>query len=214
LLAAGALAMLAFPAAAELPIHAGLAIGTLGGGVEIGLVLSPDQFGLRFPITGYKRTYDTTSDGVSYKGHLELAAQSLLADWHPFAGSFRLTVGVSHNGSKFDLDANPTNGTYTFNGHTYTAAQVGSATASVRFRSAAPYLGFGWGDDGANSGLHFTSDIGVVSQGRPQAKLSATGELGNAALASDLQAAQTQLQDDLKNFRWYPLIQFGMVYRF
>ena len=196
-------------------VDVGLSAGTLGAGPQIGWSIVPDRFDARVNIGYLSRSYDTTSDNVAYSGNLKLQNVGLLGDWHPWAGAFRLTGGLFYNGNKFDLTAQPAGGgTYTFNGNTYTAAQVGSASASVSFNSIAPYLGLGWGDGGTGAGLHFSSDIGVMYQGTPKASITATNPTGNAQLASDVQAAQAKLQSDLNSFRFYPVVQLGLVYRF
>ena len=192
----------------------GLIAGTLGAGAQIGWTIVPNQYDARLSLGYLNRSYNTTSNGVAYNGDLKLSNVGLLGDWHPWQGSFRLTGGVFYNGNKFDLNAQPTGGTYTFNGNTYTAAQVGSANASVTFNSVAPYVGFGWGDGGSGAGLHFTSDIGVMYQGSPKASITATNPTGNAQLAADVQASQAKLQSDLNRYQWYPVVQVGVVYRF
>ena len=139
----------------------------------------------------------------------------LPGNWHPFAGSFRITVGAFYNDNRFNLTGQPSGaGSYTFNGTTYTAAQAGSVNANVSFNSIAPYIGFGWGDGGSGAGLHFTSDFGVMYQGSPSASITATGAAADPALAKDVAAAQSKLQSDLNSFQWYPVIQLGLVDRF
>lgn len=195
-------------------VDAGLTVGTLGYGPQVGLTLVPNQFDARLNFGYLNYSYNTTSNGVYYNGHLKLNNLGLLGDWHPWAGSFRLTGGLFYNNNKFDLTGQATNGTFTFNGVTYTAAQAGSVTAHVSFDSVAPYVGFGWGDNSDSAGLHFTSDFGVMYQGRPKASITATGAANDPQLASDVSAAQSKLQSDLNKFQWYPVVQVGVVYRF
>ncbi len=192
----------------------GLTGGTLGVGPQIGMVIVPNKLDARLNFGYLHYSYNTTSDGVYYDGHLKLQNVGLLGDWHPMGGAFRLTAGLFYNDNKFDLTGQPSGGTYTINGNTYTAAQAGTVTASVDFNSVAPYVGFGWGDNSDGAGLHFTSDFGVMYQGTPSAHVTATGAAANPALASDVQAAQAKLQSDLNNFKWYPVVQVGLVYRF
>lgn len=215
-LAVAALALAAAPAFALDPgsLDAGVTAGTLGYGPQVGMVIVPNKFDARLNFGYLNYNYNTTSQNVDYSGHLKLNNLGLLGDWHPFAGSFRLTAGAFYNGNKFDLTGKPSAGSYTFNGNTYTADQVGSVTAHVKFNSTAPYVGFGWGDDSSRAGLHFTSDFGAMYQGRPKATITATGALANPALADDVHAAQSQLQSDLDKFKWYPVLQIGVVYRF
>lgn len=195
-------------------IDAGISAGTLGYGPQAGFVVVPGKFDARLNFGYLNYSYNTTSQGVAYDGHLKLNNVGLLGDWHPFDGGFRVTAGAFYNNNKFDLTGQSSGGTFSFNGVTYTAAQTGSVTANVSFNSVAPYLGIGWGDNSEKAGLHFTSDLGVMYQGRPKATITATGAASNPALASDVRAAQDKLQSDLNSFQWYPVVQVGLVYRF
>ncbi len=192
----------------------GLTVGTLGYGPQVGITLVPNKFDARLNYGYLNYSYNTTSNGVYYNGHLKLNNVGLLGDWHPWGGMFRLTGGLFYNDNKFDLTGQPSGGTYTFNGVTYTAAQAGNVTAHVTFDSVAPYLGFGWGDNGSSAGLHFTSDIGVMYQGTPKATITAANAPKDPELAANVRAAQSKLQSDLNNFKFYPVLQVGVVYRF
>lgn len=213
-LAIAAFALSAAPAFAS-GLDVGLSAGTLGYGPQVGMTIVPNKFDARLNFGYLSYSYNTTSNNVYYNGHLKLNNVGLLGDWHPFAGSFRVTAGAFYNDNKFDLAGQPSaGGTYTFNGTTYTAAQAGTVNANVSFNSIAPYIGFGWGDGGSGPGLHFTSDFGVMYQGSPSATITATGAAADPALAKDVSAAQAQLQSDLNSFQWYPVVQLGAVYRF
>lgn len=194
-------------------VSVGLQVGTLGGGVVAAIPLTKDV-AARIGVNGYNYSYNTTSDSVAYNGSLKLQNAEFLADWHPWSGSFRLTGGVLYNNNKFNLTGTPAGGNYTFNGNVYTAAQVGAVNANVDFNKVAPYIGFGWGDNSQTEGLHFTSDIGVAYQGSPKATITATGAASSPQLASAVNAAQAKLQSDLNNFKFYPVIEMGLVYRF
>jgi hypothetical protein len=216
-LAIAALSLAAAPAFASGlgSLDVGVTAGTLGYGPQVGMTIVPNKFDARLNFGYLSYSYNTTSNNVAYNGHLKLSNVGLLADWHPFAGAFRLTAGAFYNDNKFDLNGQPSGaGTYTFNGNTYTAAQAGTVNANVSFNSISPYIGFGFGDGGTGAGLHFTSDVGVMYQGKPSASITATGAAADPALAADVAAAQTKLQSDLSSFQWYPVLQVGLDYRF
>jgi hypothetical protein len=61
-----------------------------------------------------------------------------------------------------------------------------------------------------NTGFSFNSDIGIMFQGSPKATITTTGS-GGAAMTAN---AQTQLNDDLKHYKYYPVISFGIGYAF
>lgn len=218
ILAFAALSVLTVAAHAATPVASRLSIsadaGTLGAGLTAQLDLARN-FDARAGLHGMNYSYNTTSQGIAYNGHLKLESADFFADWHPFSGAFHLTGGIIVNNNRFNLTGSATSGTYTFNGATYTAAQAGSVDAKVTFNRVAPYLGIGWNTGHAGqAGLHFTSDIGVMYQGSPQARITATGSAANPVLASDVAASQAQLQSDLNSFRFYPVVQIGLAYRF
>jgi hypothetical protein len=196
-------------------LDVGLNVGSLGVGGQVSWLLVPNKLSLRVGAHRYNYNHDTSADGIDYGGQLKLKSEMLTLDWHPFEGRFHLSAGMVANGNQFDLSAKPgAGGTYTINGKTYTAAQVGTLSAKVNFPSTAPYLGIGWGDSMPTAGLHFIGDIGVVSQGTPRAKITATGAAADPSLAADIQQAETELRNKLNDFKLYPLVQLGIAYRF
>lgn len=197
-------------------LDVGLSVGTMGPGGQVSWLLVPGKLSVRVAANAFNYNHDTTSDNIDYTGKLKLKSELLLLDWHPFEGRFRFTGGMVANGNKFDLAAKPNGGTYEINGKTYTAAQVGTLAAKVDFPSTAPYLGIGWGDSTQTAGLHFIGDIGVIAQGSPKAKLTAAGgTLSNdPTVQADLKQAEADLQTKLNDFKFYPLVQVGIAYRF
>lgn len=164
---------------------------------------------------GLSYSDNRTESGIAYDGTLRLASAGGILDIHPFAGVFRISAGLFWDGNKFRLTAKPQAGVININGIPFTAAQVGTMTGEVKSRSAAPFLGLGWGNavsEGSDWGFNF--EVGALYQGTPKVTLTATGAAGNPALASAVAAEQTQLQDALNNFKWYPVVQLGITYRF
>ncbi|HSN39701.1 MAG TPA: FecR family protein [Burkholderiales bacterium] len=193
-------------------------IGTLGYGLELNLGLS-DSVSARLGINAFSYKYNATSSTVNYDFKLQLRSASALADWYPFEGSFRTSAGVLYNDNKVSLDALPTGGTYTINGTTYAASDVGSMQGTMTFNKVAPYFGIGWGNPVAkNKGWGMVSDIGVLFQGQPRTSLVATcGATLPApqctALQKDAAAENAKLESDLKNFKWWPVVSIGISYQ-
>lgn len=162
---------------------------------------------------------DYTQDEITYDGKLKLGGWNLLADYHPFAGSFRVTGGVYGPSTKFNANAKYTGaGTVEINGNTYTSAQVPTFNTEVKWNGTKPYLGIGW--DGFNakkaSGIYFTSDVGVIFSGSPKVSLNANcaDPTVCSRLANDVAAEKASIVDDLHNAKWLPVIQVGVGYRF
>ena len=118
-----------------------------------------------------------------------------------------LTAGLGNN-NKVDLTSHSVS--YTINGNVHILGTMNSTEWT--FNKVAPYLGFGWSGQAKNSGFSFKSDFGVLFQGKPKATLTTTG--ASAPSGADLAKAQSDLDDSLKNFKYYPVISFGIGYAF
>jgi len=212
-----ALALALLPAAAMADTSVGVRAGTLGFGVEVSYPLS-QRFGLRLNADSYKYSKTFNQDDVDYDGKATLKTASLLADWYPFANNFRISVGPVYNGNKLGLTGTPSGGTFTIDGVTYQASDVGTLNGQVDFKKYVPYAGIGYGRP-IGTGLSLTFDLGVVFQGTPQATLTATcGPTATpticAQLQSDVAAQQASMNDAIKDFRYYPVVTLGLAYTF
>lgn len=203
------------PGAATADTSVGIRAGTLGGGVELSHALS-ERAAVRLNVDSYNRTQTSTENNIQYDAKLKLQTASLLGDWFPFAGNFRVSAGAMFNGNKLTLKGKPTGGTFTINGQPYNAADVGSLDAQVDFNKAAPYFGIGYGRP-INGGLSMIFDLGVMFQGAPKSKITATCTASTpncATLQSDAAAEQAKLDDSLRNLKYYPVVSLGLAYTF
>ena len=194
----------------DIDVHA----STLGYGAGFAIPVTENISG-RLNINKYSYNYDNTSESVDYKASLKLETIGALVDWHIFSGVTHLTAGAYINNNEISMTATPSAGSkYTYNGVTYDASVVGSASATVTFNKVAPYLGIGWSGRASKTGFSFKSDLGVMYHGAPKAKLSATGAAGSSQLAADLAAEETKMNNSLSSFNWWPVISVGMGYAF
>jgi hypothetical protein len=215
-LAAG-LVVLASPASiADTSI--GLRAGTLGGGIELAHAFT-ETLGFRLAANGLNYNTTKTYESVDYDAKLKLATGQLLLDWFPFSNNFRISAGAMYNGNKLTLDGIPSpGGTFTIDGVTYPSSDISALNGTVGFKKAAPYVGLGYGRP-VGKGLLFTADLGVLFQGSPQSTLTATCAAGTPALTcsqiqSSVAAEQAQLNDDMKQYQYYPVLSIGLSYVF
>jgi len=195
-------------------------IGTLGYGAGVGLALNESFTARAFAaVAKYSRNFEAS--GVDYNARLQWRNAPMLLDWHPGGSVFRFSLGVMLNDDKLTVDAKPSAAaTYVFNGVTYTAASVGSATGTIKFNRAAPYVGFGFGRPLArDNGFNFAMDFGAAYLGKAKASLNVTcgaavPAVQCAQLQSDANAEAAQLSEDMKSYRWYPVIQAHVTYAF
>jgi hypothetical protein len=206
-----ALLVLAF----SLPCYAGdrLGIGVKGGTLGLGVDLTgriTNWFAVRGSVNAIdaKRSYEDTD--VDYDADVKLGAYGVLLDLHPFKGNFRLTAGLMKNRNEIDLTAQPT-ADVDIGGTTYTPAQVGTLKGSVTFKDAAPYFGIGLGDAAKGPGrVKFVLDVGVLMQGSGNVSLaSSTGVVS----AGDLRQEENDIEDDISNYKFWPVLALGVSFR-
>jgi hypothetical protein len=195
----------------------GVRAGTTGLGADLGFNLVP-TLSARIGYSGLSYSTDVDVTDINYDTKLKLSNLNLLLDWSPL-GPFRLTGGLILNDNKADVSARPSNGTYTINGVSYPSTAVASLGGTVKAGNrAAPYLGIGYGNV-AGLGVNFYFDLGVMFQGNPSASLAATCGAGLTSaqcsqLQSNVAAEQARLQDNIKNFRYYPVANIGLTIGF
>ena len=97
-----------------------------------------------------------------------------------------------------------------------------TARGRVRFNDFAPYLGIGWGNTTrADRRLYYTFDLGVAFHGSPEVELDVRGPLAEVVrehagseLSAFLAREEKRLEDELKDLDVFPVVSFGLSYRF
>jgi len=206
---------------AELPVSADpgrLAIagraGTLGLGGDVMINILPD-LNLRLGVGAFDLDYDDEFSDVDYDFELDLLTFPITLDWYPFDDKFYVSAGVVFNETEASLDATYS-GTLDIGGTTYNAAEIGVLSGSLGFDNVAPYVGIGWGNAfGRSRRWGFMADLGVAFTGSPDVALSATGTLaGDPTFAADLERERADLEDDVEDFKIYPVLSMNLYFRF
>lgn len=186
---------------------------TIGSGITLGYGKRfNERWGGRAMLnSGFKADLDDQKiHGNRYDAELKSGpGLGVLADLYPIDGSgFRVSGGLFVARHKAEYDGSGRQ--YTFNGHSYSTAQVGRLEGETKYRSVAPYLGVGWESGAAASGWRFTSDLGVKYLGKSSSKLDASGAATNAALRQDLAVERKRLKDDAAELA----VNIGVSYAF
>lgn len=175
-------------------------VGPFGVGVGFGRRIAP-HWAARFQVNSGVSlgvNGDFTEHGVRYDSRYRSGAGfSTLVDYYPSLDSgWRLTGGVVYAPIKPELTGRPdAQGNFTLNNHVYTAAQVGTLKGRQKVGSDFLYLGGGWESAPLGTpGWRFVSDLGLFYGGRSSAKLNASNEGANPALAADVQAERKRLE--------------------
>lgn len=189
-------------AKAEKGFAIGGRFGTLGAGFEVTKALTKRT---RLRVGANAFTFGTSFNeaGISYDVDLRSRNIAAIFDFHPMNGNFRVSAGVFYNKNEFDADAT---GFIRIGGNDYNT----SLNANVSFDRTSPYIGVGWGN-AVKEGRRLTHsfDLGLLYQGSPKVKLSATG-----VLQSDLDQEALELEDALDSFKYYPVISYGISFKF
>lgn len=192
--------------------------GTVGFGGGVAASFNK-HLGARIGYTTYEYSVnDLEESELHLDGKAEIGGAQAFLDWHPFGGAFRLSAGAIENAS-LSARAEPIANTYTLNGVTYSADDIGQATGTAKYDSISPYLGIGFGHPLSLDGrFALTADLGVVFTGSPKVELNATCAVPNAMLCSqieaDVLAEEAELQDDADDLKYWPLLSVGISYRF
>lgn len=209
--------------AADLAVTADL--GSTGIGAHVTVPIAPEQ-GLELRLgTNYLRGYKfkKNTGQVAYDFKASLRTIDALLDWHPMQSGFRLTGGVVYNNNVVDGIGVPSRiTTFSFENGSYSTSQIGRLIGQIDFDSVAPYLGIGWSMAGTGRGWSASSDLGVMYQGSPKTKLAFGGcslpgtgcALVANALTPLLAAEAKRVDDELRTYRFFPVLRVGLSYRF
>jgi hypothetical protein len=154
-------------------ISVGVQAGIFGIGANAKYKLN-DQLGIRAGFEMYEvNDFEVEDDEVTYNFDVKLQDITVLADWHPWKGSFKTSAGLIINNSSVEGDITPSatdnqNIEFTFNGrdYSYKLDELGSIHTTADLNPIAPYIGIGWDTSfDKDIGFGFTFDIGVAFQG-------------------------------------------------
>ena len=192
----------------------GVRAGTLGFGGEV--IWRPlEWLDLRAGLHTYDYDDNGSQAGIDYDGTLALDNYYLTGNFRFPLSPFRLTVGAYQNNNEIQLVSTDA-ASYLIGANPipYTPADVGTLSAVASFDSVAPYFGAGFDFDLMDR-LGLSLDFGVLWQGEPTISMAADGLLGSdPTFLSDLNAEIAELQDDVSDYKAYPVVSLGLSFNF
>ncbi len=207
-------AILTASGAAHADFGVGLKAGTLGIGVE-GRWAPLPWLDVRAGANRYDYSDSGSYAGIPYDGELALDTYFLTGNLRVPASPLRLTVGAFSNGNELRMISQDSGGSnYDIGGSAFTPADVGTLTSTTSFASTAPYLGVGFDFElFGKAGLNL--DFGVLWQGEPTVTMQSDGAAANQpAFQSALENERLELEDDMSDFKAWPVISLAFVYNF
>ena len=196
----------------------GVKAGTLGIGVE-GRWSALPWFDVR--VGGHAFDYDDNGSqaGINYDAIFALDNYFLTGNLRFPLSPFRVTAGAFSNGNEFQMASQDTQGAdINIGGVDFSADDVGTLQSVTSFDSTAPYLGVGY-DFEIFGKVGLNLDFGVLWQGEPGVTLESTGLASapaavQAALLPALEAERLELEDEMSDFKAWPVVSLAFVYNF
>lgn len=187
--------------------------GTLGIGPEIDY--RSDRFGIRLQASLLDIGHDFEAGGIDYEGDVKLRSGGAMLDIYPFEKGWRISAGARVNGNRADIRATP-RGPIDIGDMTVGPSQTGTLLGKLRVREVAPAVTIGYGGS-PKPGLSFGVEAGALFQGAPRVKMlrSEGGSLSNdPGFQAQLAQERVEIENDLDDYRLYPIVQVSLGYRF
>ena len=196
----------------------GAKAGTLGLGLE-GRWSPLPWVDVRIGVNQFDYDASGSQAGIEYDSTLALDTYYVTGNFRFPLSPFRVTAGVFSNGNELQMTSQDTGGAdLTIGGISFSAADFGTLQSTTSFEKTSPYLGFGYDFEVFGKvGLNF--DLGVLWQGEPTVSLTASGLESaptqvQALLEPALEAERLELEDEISDFKAWPVISLAFIYNF
>ena len=200
-------------AAADHNFGVGVKAGTLGIGVE-GTWRPLPYLDVRVGANQYDYTDNGIYGGVNYDAEISLDNYYVTGNIRFPLSPFRLTGGVYSNGNEFNAVSGDNGAIIVIGGDPYPADAVGTLSATAGFDSTSPYFGVGF-DFTVFGKVGMNLDFGVLWQGSPQVSMATDGLLaGDPTFEASLDAERAALEDELSDYKAWPVVSLGFVFNF
>jgi len=212
-----------------IPVGIGVKVSTLGIGGEVAIAVS-HRTNVRFGFNAFSYGHTFDKDGATYKGNLDLRSAQATYDIFLVKG-LHVSPGVLfYNGNQVTANVSVPGGqTFTLSNTTYmsAAADPVAGTGKLSVYKAAPMVLFGIGNLVPRTHHFSTSfEIGAAYQGPPRVALNLGGSAcdstglfcrsiaSDPTIQSNIAAEQTKLNKSASPYKFYPVLSFGVGYKF
>ena len=196
-------------ARADLGIAVAAKAGTLGAGVEVSKSLFGD-FGVRASLNKFTYSLSDSVKGkdLKYDADLNLSSWSVILDYYPWSGVFRVCGGIIHNGNNFVAKMQSSK-SYSVGGRTYTPDDQGELDATIDWKPMAPYFGIGWGNSTEKDKFFGVNvDFGAMIQNAPKVKLEGT------KMMAAMETEAPKIENHLSSAKTWFVASIGFSFHF
>ena len=192
----------------------GIKAGTLGLGVEARWDPPVPWFDVRAGLNSYDYKERGGFASVNYDATLALDSYYLTGNFKFPLSPFRLTLGAFSNGNEIQLLSQDTGGAdFNIGGGSFSPDDVGVLSSVTSFDETAPYAGVGF-DFEVFGKVGLNLDFGVLWQGEPVVTLDFSGPGSVPGLDQAIEAERLALEDEMSDYKAYPVLSLSFVYNF
>jgi hypothetical protein len=214
--AAAIISAAVLPAAAHAQAFAlGANVGTPGVGLQAAAQVNQSVV-LRGAVDGLSFSHDKVYSDVDYNGKAKLLTAGVFADFHPGGHAFLVSGGAYLGKRRVELTGRPMSDVE-IGDEVYTPAEVGQIDGVVKLSNVQPFLGLGFDNTfTADRKWGFRALLGVSFSKTPHVELAASGgTLSNdPTFQAQLEQEEAEVREDVKHFRYFPVVQVGVTHRF
>jgi hypothetical protein len=214
----------------RIPVGIGVKVSSLGIGGEVAIAVS-HRTNVRFGFNAFSYGHTFDKDGVTYKGTLDLRSAQATYDMFLFKG-LHVSPGVLlYNGNQVTANASVPGGqSFTLSNTSYISdpADPITGTGKLTLYKAAPMVLFGIGNLVPRGSHHFSTsiEIGAAYQGPPRVTLNLGGSAcdstglfcraisSDPTIQSNIASEQAKLNKSASPYKFYPVLSFGIGYKF
>ena len=211
------------------PIGVGVKVSTLGLGGEVAVAVS-HRSNVRFGFNAFSYGHTFAKDGATYTGKLNLRSAQATYDLFLLPW-LHVSPGVLvYNGNNVNANvAVPGGQSFTLSNTSYVSdgADPIAGTGKLTVYKVAPIALFGIGNLVPRS-RHFSTsfEIGAAYQGPPRIALNLSGSAcdstglncrsisSDPTIQSNIAAEQAKLNKSASPYKFYPVLSFGVGYKF
>ncbi len=186
--------------------------GTLGFGPELGFRYGDLPFGVRLSYNTFDLEHSFRERGTQFNGRVQTSTFGGTLDAYPFRTGFRLSAGFRAGDTDVRVNSRPA-ATLRIGDTTYAAADIGEVNGRASYNKFAPYVGLGYTTTVLNDRLSLSIDAGAVYVGKADVELRATGPLALVA-ARDIERERRDIEGRFGDYRFFPVVQLTVGYRF